>query len=247
MSTKEQSYCPSSTCSAFLSNITGSRHRNCLKNRLWSLDPIAWPSGRRVGMRQQTCATDKVNCEQADVKLPGTSHLLVMTNFVCSVISGNIKRGHCTASARTPSAERDFLQGHVPPVSLLQYLSLAPFTFLLIAHTQQWNTGSFIIKKWTFFNSVTDGALCIFAIETLEIKGPTNLSQTHPSKYRSGCYNPGFCQKFSMSLKNHLCFNISNGHAYILDFVVDKPSKRSKVASIFCQKSMAVKHPKFTT
>lgn len=88
-------------------------------------------------MHQQTCASDKVNCEQADVKLPGTSHLLVMTNFVCSIIAGNIKPGHGTASALTSSAEKDFLQGLVPPVSLLLDLSLAPFTCLLIAHTQQ--------------------------------------------------------------------------------------------------------------
>lgn len=87
-------------------------------------------------MHQQTCACDKVNCEQADVKLPGTRHLLVMTNFVCSIIAGNTKPGHYTASALTSSVERDFLQGHVPPVSLRQYLCLAPFTFLLTAHTQ---------------------------------------------------------------------------------------------------------------
>lgn len=87
-------------------------------------------------MHQQTYAFDEVNCKQVEVKLLVTSHLLVMINFVCSVIAGNIKPGHCTASALMSSAEWDFLQGPVPPVSLLQYLSLASFTFLLIAHTQ---------------------------------------------------------------------------------------------------------------
>lgn len=73
-----------------------------LKNRQWSLDPLVCPSGRRVGVHEQTCASDKVNCEQTDVQLLGTRHLLVMTNLVCSIIAGNIKPGLSTASALHP-------------------------------------------------------------------------------------------------------------------------------------------------
>lgn len=200
-------------------------------------------------MRQQTCASDKVNCEQADVKLPGTSHLLVLTNFVCSIIAGNIKPGHCTASALTSSAERDFLQEHVPPVSLLPDLSLAPFTFLLIALTQQGNTVSFRIKKWIFFNSVTDGAVFIFTMETLEIKDLTIfcLKDTLPSTDLD-VRTLAFVRCFQCHCKTiYVLIHQMDMPIYWISLRREHPREGGKVTSIFCQKSVAVRHSKFTT